>query len=150
MAETTKDAPRKYAQKLIEKNRCALKELGFESNSQLDALSYAILSSLSEFLAITLPQEKTELFSQIITEYERLIKGRAAEKVVKVETAVPLTENEKKELKESLKRIIDGDFRLEEKVNRKITGGMIIKAGHKVIDQSLKYKLDKFRKSLGS
>lgn len=150
MVETAKNAPRKYAQRLIEKNRCALKELGFESNSQLDALSYAILSSLSEFLAITLPQEKAELFSQIITEYERLIKGKAAEKIVEVETAVPLTENEKKELKESLKRIIDGDFRLDEKVNRKITGGMIIKAGDKVIDQSLKRKIGEFRESLGN
>lgn len=150
MAETTNDAPRKYAQRLIEKNRSVLKELGFESNSQLDALTYAILSSLSEFLAITLPQEKAELFSQIIIEYERLLKGKAAEKVVKVETAVPLTENEKKELKEGLKTIIDEDFRLEEKVNCKITGGLIIKAGHKVIDQSLKCKLDMLRKSLGS
>lgn len=140
--------PREYAQKLLERNRRALKELGFEPTAQLEVLTYSILHSLSELLVLILSTGNTKFYAQILTEYEQLLREQAIGRVVKVETAVPLTETEKKELRENLKRIVGKDFRLDLKVDSRITGGLIIRSEDRVIDQSLLRRLNELGESL--
>lgn len=143
-----KNDPKKLAKNLIEKNRQALQDLGFEPSIDLDILTYAILASLAELLVLILSTGNTRLYAQILSEYEHLLKEKAPKKLIKVETAVSLTEVEEEELKEGLKKIVTGEFKLDVKVNPKIAGGLIIKIGDKVIDQSLVRKLEGLRESL--
>ena len=56
---------------------------------------------------------------------------------VKVQTAIPLTEDRLANLQESLKKLTKKKVELETEVNNEIIGGMVIRIENKIIDGSV-------------
>lgn len=67
---------------------------------------------------------------------------------VKVQTAVPLTEDRLANLQESLKKLTKKTVELETEVNNEIIGGMIIRIENKIIDGSVINHLKNLKKNL--
>jgi len=67
---------------------------------------------------------------------------------VKVQTAIPLTEDRLGKLKENLEKLTDKKVEIETEVNEDIIGGMIIRIENKIIDGSITNHLKNLKKSL--
>ncbi len=91
---------------------------------------------------------------QLVEELPKLIKvlesryNNLPEDEVEVVTAVELDKSTKERIKKWLKKEFDGlEFKF--KVKPEILGGVLIRHQDKVLDLSLKYKLNKIKKELG-
>lgn len=88
-----------------------------------------------------LPQIASE-FHNAYNEYKGV--GKAS-----ITTAVPVDAAQRKEFEKIIKKLIDKkDIELEEKVDKEMIGGFILKAGDKQIDASIKNKLKALRTKL--
>ena len=70
--------------------------------------------------------------------------------IIKAEliTADKISEENKKEIKEMLKKILKGKIDLSQKIDSEIIGGFILRIDDKQIDSSVKTQLKNFRKEL--
>ena len=75
------------------------------------------------------------------TLYERM-KGRVSAEVT---SAQPLTDAQRGQLLDSLKTSLAKDVQLNTKVDPSILGGLIVKAGSRMIDSSIKTKLNNLK-----
>ena len=69
---------------------------------------------------------------------------------VEVTTAYPLSEQDREKLISSLEASLGKKIRLQEELDRGLIGGVIIRAGDKVIDGSLQGRLERMAKRLYS
>ena len=67
---------------------------------------------------------------------------------VKVQTAIPLTEDRLGKLKKNLEKLTNKKVEIETEVNKDIIGGMIIRIENKIIDGSITNHLKNLKKSL--
>ena len=58
-------------------------------------------------------------------------------------SAFPLTDKQKEDLKQKLKKKIGADIALKAEVNNALIGGFVVTIGSVVIDASMKYKIQK-------
>lgn len=121
--------------------RCELFEKAFASSVPVQVLS---------FVEILIRRNRIREFHECIKEYEALFSD--ANKLVhaKLISAVPLTENEKKELIAKLRKLSGGSIEPEYIVDKSIIGGIIIKLNDKIIDGSLRHRLKELKEVIGS
>lgn len=98
--------------------------------------------ALKALLPRVLSREKEEVITAIAPEYQRLLDEAKDMEAVEVEVAAPLSSAQEIELKERLSRLIGKEVRLEVKVEPKILGGLVIRWGDRVVDASIKKKLE--------
>ena len=67
---------------------------------------------------------------------------------IKVQTAIPLTEERLAGLRNNLEKLIKKKVEIETEVNKEIIGGMIIRIENKIIDGSITNHLKNLKKSL--
>jgi len=67
---------------------------------------------------------------------------------VKVSSAVPLTEEEQAVLREKLEARFSQNLDLRFEVERSLLGGIVVRVGDKVMDGSVKGKLDALKQTL--
>lgn len=67
---------------------------------------------------------------------------------VEVETLIPLSDKQDKQLKEKLTQIINKEVVIKYKINPEILGGLVIKSGTFLIDGSVKNKLESIKQSM--
>jgi len=67
---------------------------------------------------------------------------------VKVSSAVPLTEEEQAVLREKLEARFSQNLDLRFEVERSLLGGVVVRVGDKVMDGSVKGKLDALKQTL--
>lgn len=69
--------------------------------------------------------------------------------ILEVTTAYPLTEKLRRQIKEQFRKTFNiSQFNLEEKVEPKIIGGLVVRYGDEVLNVSLKCRLIQLKKSL--
>jgi F-type H+-transporting ATPase subunit delta len=93
---------------------------------------------------------KRRLFalSDIIRAYERLVAKLRGEVQAQVTSARTLSDAETVELKAILKSKLGRDPRLEAKVDPNLLGGLVVKVGSRMIDSSLRTKLNSIRAAM--
>jgi F-type H+-transporting ATPase subunit delta len=93
---------------------------------------------------------KRRLFAlhQIIAAYERRIAEQKGEINAEVSTARPLSDAETSELKRVLKEGLGREARLATKVDPSLLGGLVVKVGSRMIDSSLRTKLEGMRAAM--
>lgn len=64
---------------------------------------------------------------------------------VRLRSAKPLGEAEKKQIEQSLRKLVDGEIRISEEVDESLLGGIVANVGAVVFDGSLKTKLSRLR-----
>ena len=93
---------------------------------------------------------KRRLFAlaDIIRAYEELVAKQRGEMLAQVTSARPLSDNEIAELKAILKSKLSREIKLEAKIDASLLGGLIVKVGSRMIDSSLRTKLEGMRTAM--
>ncbi|NOZ28087.1 MAG: ATP synthase F1 subunit delta [Chloroflexi bacterium] len=100
------------------------------------------------FLYVLLKDGRIDLLDEVIIEFEHMARRGPEARIARVISAVPLTEEEKEQLRERLIKRFGGDLEFDFRVDPQILGGVIVKVGDEVIDGSLASKLAAMRAQL--
>ncbi|HPT34838.1 MAG TPA: ATP synthase F1 subunit delta [Bacillota bacterium] len=113
-----------------------------------DILSNALISpqekesALKTLLPRVLSREKDDFVTSLAPEYQRLFDEARDVEPVEVTVAAPLSPAQESELEKRLNRIVGKKVRLEIKIEPDILGGLVLRWEDRVIDASVKKKLD--------
>lgn len=101
-----------------------------------------------KFLLLLAAKRRLFVLTQIIREYEHLVARSRGETEAEVTAARALSDREINELKSVLKAKLGKEPRLHSKVDPTLLGGLIVKVGSRMIDSSLRTKLDGLRAAM--
>jgi F-type H+-transporting ATPase subunit delta len=94
-------------------------------------------------------KNREPLLPQIASEFHNAYNEHKGIGRASVTTAVPLAPAQRKEFEKIVKKLIDkSDIEMDEKIDKDMIGGFILKAGDKQIDASIKNKLKALRTRL--
>ena len=114
--------------------------------SVLEKMGAANLTS--KFILTLAAKRRLFALSDIIRAYERLVAKLRGEVQAQVTSARALSDAETVELKAILKSRLGRDPRLEAKVDPNLLGGLVVKVGSRMIDSSLRTKLNSIRAAM--
>ncbi|MEE2996570.1 MAG: F0F1 ATP synthase subunit delta [Pseudomonadota bacterium] len=80
--------------------------------------------------------------------YSELLSSRRGEMTAEVTTAQPFNEKQRNELEQALRKAIGSKVALDARVDPALLGGIIVKVGSRMVDASLKTKLQRLELSL--
>lgn len=92
------------------------------------------------------------VISDIADEYQQLMdnyRGIEGAEVAEVTTAIPLDDEDRLRLAQRLTSIVGKPIVLKSKVDSSLIGGIIIRVGDKLIDGSIRSKLEALKKEMG-
>lgn len=98
---------------------------------------------LSENKRLALLPEIVVLFDRLKAEQERTID-------VEISTAFPLANDLEMKLAQSIKTKLNRDVKIHSEINKDLIGGIVIRAGDLVIDDSVRTKLHRLAEAMGS
>ena len=101
-----------------------------------------------KFVLLLAQKRRLFVLNQIITAYESLVAKSRGETEAEVTSARYLQDNEIAELKSVLKSKLGKEPRLHSRIDPTLLGGLIIKVGSRMIDSSLRTKLDGLRAAM--
>ena len=96
----------------------------------------------TKFVLLLAQKRRLFVLNQIIAAYERLVAKSRGETEAEVTAARPLSDAETAELKSTLKAALGKEPRLHSRIDPTLLGGLIIKVGSRMIDSSLRTKLE--------
>ena len=115
-----------------------------------DAAGDAFGERFRGFLSVVSANDRLPLLPRIARLYGELRQEAENRLSVKVVSAVPLDEEQSGRLKEALARRFECEIELDNQVDADVIGGAVVYAGDKVIDGSLRGRLDKLSNSLAN
>jgi F-type H+-transporting ATPase subunit delta len=89
------------------------------------------------------------LLGETTAEFERMFSARAFRVIAHVTTAIVLTESEQAAMRQKLTSEMGGELDFDFKVDPTILGGVIVRVGGRVVDDSVISKLTALRETLG-
>ncbi|HTK78985.1 MAG TPA: F0F1 ATP synthase subunit delta [Rhizomicrobium sp.] len=101
-----------------------------------------------KFILLLASKRRLFALADIIRAYEALVANQRGEMSAQVTSARPLSDNETTELKAILKSKLSREIKLEAKVDPSLLGGLIVKVGSRMIDSSLRTKLEGMRMAM--
>jgi F-type H+-transporting ATPase subunit delta len=125
----------------------------FNAEDQARALK-AILEKMGanpltiKFLLLLAEKRRLFVLFQIIAAYEHLVATSRGETEAEVIAARALSDSEIAELKSVLKSRLGKEPRLHSKIDITLLGGLVVKVGSRMIDSSLRTKLDGLRAAM--
>lgn len=103
---------------------------------------------MNNFLKIVIDKRRGHFIDQIKFEYEKLLnKHKGIVSAVAI-TAVPLNDEDKTTLKEKLATLTGKEVQLSNDIDESVIGGVLVKIGDKVIDGTIKGRLEEMKESL--
>lgn len=116
----------------------------------------AILKSLLEgvnplalnLAGLLMARGRLGIANDMVNEYERLVDAHYGIAHAEVATAIPLDENSQQRLSQELGQALGKKVTVKAKVDPVLIGGMIVRIGDKVIDGSLKARLENLHRGL--
>lgn len=125
----------------------------FSAEDQARALK-AVLEKMgahaltTRFVLLLASKRRLSALGQIIKSYESLVAGSRGETEAEVTAARALSDSEVAELKTVLKSKLGKEPRLHTRVDPALLGGLVVKVGSRMIDSSLRTKLDGLRAAM--
>jgi len=125
----------------------------FSAQDQAKALK-AILEKMgahpltTKFVLLLAQKRRLFALGQIIGAYEHLVAKSRGETEAEVTSARHLNDDEIAELKSALKAKLGKEPRLRSRIDPSLLGGLIVKVGSRMIDSSLRTKLDGLRQAM--
>ena len=104
-----------------------------------------------KLVSLLVTKGKLDLVGDIADEYQRLLdnyRGIEGAEVAEVTTAIPLDDEDRLRLAQRLTTIVGKPIVLKPKVDSSLIGGIIIRIGDKLIDGSIRSKLEALRNEL--
>ena len=97
------------------------------------------------FVQVLAGNRRLFILPQIIDTYLAELARRRGEVTAHVTSAVELSEAQRTTLVEALKSTVGGKVKVDVKVDRSLIGGLIVKVGSRMIDSSLRTKLQRLQ-----
>lgn len=101
-------------------------------------------------LHVLIEKRREPILDNVVDEFERFRDLREGRVHAYVTTARPMTEDEKQTLVRSIAGMTGKEVRLHERLEPKLIGGLVVKVGDRVIDGSVRRRLDRLRRELSS
>ena len=133
---------------LLENPEVSLDDKAQELSGRLGETDPQVIRLLSELVA----RGRLSAAEDIYDEYQRLVdshRGIEGTVTAEVTTAIPLDDEDSLKIARRLTSIAGKPVVLKQKVDPKLIGGIIIKIGDKLIDGSIRSKLDALRREIG-
>jgi F-type H+-transporting ATPase subunit delta len=102
----------------------------------------------ANFLQLLVKNRRLFALSDIIAGFRRLLADHRGQMTADVVSAIPLTEAQTEELKASLKAKTGKDIDLKLTVDPAILGGLIVRIGSRMVDTSIRSKLNSLKFAL--
>jgi len=115
-------------------------------NAILDKMGAQALTT--KFILLLAQKRRLFILIQVITAFESLLAKSRGETEAEVTAARALNDSEIAELKSVLKSKLGKEPRLHSKIDPTLLGGLIVKVGSRMIDSSLRTKLDGLRAAM--
>ncbi len=125
----------------------------FSKEAQAKALK-AILAQMgaahltTQFMLLLASKRRLFILSDIIRAFERMVARQRGEVQAEVTSARALSDAEIGELKTTLKAKLGREPRLDTKIDPTLLGGLVVKVGSRMIDSSLRTKLNSLRAAM--
>ena len=124
-------------------------KLRFEDKVKLLQEKLPGVSPLALNLAYLLASKnRLAIATSIADDYQSLLNDYRGIVETEVTTAVTLTDDEKKEFKERIKTLLGKEIVLKTRVDPNLVGGIVVRAGGKLIDGSARSRLLNLKKQL--
>lgn len=122
----------------------------FSSEDQISAISgvaaeLGISGATLNFLKLVAKNRRLAALPDIVKAYATLLSHSKGEVSGEVTSAEPLNDVQLSDLKAALKSSLGSDVALSTKVDSSILGGLIVKVGSRMMDNSLKTKLQNLK-----
>ncbi|MDU4935056.1 MAG: ATP synthase F1 subunit delta, partial [Peptostreptococcaceae bacterium] len=104
--------------------------------------------NIKNFLKILIEQDRISFISDISDSYKELLNEKNNILEGFVISAIPMKKEEIKELEEKLSEKYNKNVTLENKVDKSILGGVLVRLGNEEIDGTVKTRLDKMKEQL--
>ncbi len=104
-----------------------------------------------KLVSLLVTKGRLGMIGDIADEYQRLLdnyRGIEGAEVAEVTTAIPLDDEDKLRLAQRLTSLVGKPIVLEPKVDSSLIGGIIIRIGDKLIDGSIRSRLEALKKEL--
>jgi F-type H+-transporting ATPase subunit delta len=125
----------------------------FDAEDQAKALA-AVLDKMGvsqltrNFVQVLAAKRRLFVLTDIIRSFEAMVARMRGEVQATVTSARPLGDGEMTELKSILKSKLGREPRIETKVDPSLLGGLVVKVGSRMIDSSLRTKLNGLRAAM--
>ena len=127
-------------------------ELDFDSKARvLSERLGDINPQVLKLVSLLVTKGRLDMIGDIADEYQRLLdnyRGIEGAEVAEVTTAIPLDDEDRLRLAQRLTTIVGKPVVLKPKVDSSLIGGIIIRIGDKLIDGSIRSKLEALRNEL--
>jgi F-type H+-transporting ATPase subunit delta len=97
------------------------------------------------FLGVLARNRRLAALSTVIDTFLAQLAVARGETTAEVASARPLTDTQVDELKSALKKAVGGDIVLNQRVDPNLLGGLVVKIGSRMVDNSLRTKLQQLR-----
>ena len=101
------------------------------------------------FLGVLVKNRRLFALGEIIGAFTQALAARRGELTVNVQVAQDLTAAQKKDLQAALSKAIGAEVTVRATVEPSILGGMIVTVGSRMIDDSVRRKLERLRVTIG-
>ncbi len=145
LKEAAKIIKKKSMQNLL-KNPCIDKRVAYEC--LLELCKPVIFSFGKNFLKLMAVNQRLLILPEVEYLFERYKAAQAKEITAHAISAVPLTKIEEQSLEKVLSKRFQGHIKLDHHVNEDLLGGLIVRIGDLVIDDSVRGKLERLRATL--
>ena len=120
-----------------------------QTNGILALCKKASMDELTQrFVGTTAQNRRLFALPSIIKAYLDELSYRRGEATAEIVSAQKLDENQLKAVSDVLKKAIGSKISVEQKVDESLLGGMIVKVGSRMVDSSIKTKLQQLRLSM--
>ncbi len=125
----------------------------FSAEDQTRALSAVLAKSgvtglTANFLGLVARNRRLFAVSDIIKGYQSLLARHKGEVAAEVTSATPLSESQLTALRASLKASLGKDVAVSARVEPAILGGLIVKVGSRMVDSSIRTKLNSLKNAM--
>lgn len=112
------------------------------------ALATAASPLVRKFVGVLNQNNRLDLLGHVAAAYRALLDKRAGRVLVKVRSAVPLSDDQRQELTRTLAESLRKEPTLDIRTDPELLGGMVVQVGDKVYDSSVRARLAALRTQL--
>lgn len=124
---------------------------GQQRDAMVAVAQKAKFNSLTQnFLALLAENHRLNIISAIISAVKTDMSRRRGEVVADVQAAFALSDLQTKALKDALGKATGKNISLNVEIDRDLIGGMVVTVGSKMIDDSVKRKLERLERAMKS
>ncbi len=116
----------------------------------IDLCGDEINTQLQNFVTVLSENKRLTLLPNIVSLFDILKAEQELTIDVEISTAFALVDETEKKLAEAITAKLNRDVKIHSQIDKKLIGGIVIRAGDLVIDDSVRGKLHKLAEAMGS